>query len=210
MTLAAALATIVLAGLLAATPRSRRRLRAGLKLTASTGFLVTAIAAGAFDSGYGRWVFVALALGWVGDAALLSGRTTWFLIGLGAFLLAHLAYVGAMSTQRLALAGGAVAAAAMAIVATAILRWLLPHVRGAMRGPVLAYVGVISVMVVACAAAAAGVGPVEVLPAAVAFAASDVFVARDRFVSPGPENGRIGLPLYYTAQVVFALSIGAV
>lgn len=210
MTAAAALATLVLAGLLAATPRSRRGVRAGLKLSASSGFLATALAAGALDSGYGRWVLGALALGWIGDAALLSARTTWFLAGLTAFLLGHLAYVAAMATQRPSLAGGAVAALAMAAAAALILRRLLPAVPGPMRGPVVAYAGVISSMVVACAAAAAGVGPAEVLPAAVAFAASDVFVARDRFVSPAPENGRIGLPLYYAAQVVFALSVGAV
>lgn len=209
MTASAALVTAVLALGLAATPRTRRRLRAALKMAASTGFVVTALSAGAVDTAYGRWVLVALSLGWIGDAALLSGRSRWFLTGLAVFGGSHLAYVGAMATQPMSIPGGVVAAAVMAVTAAAILRWLMPHVGGAMRTPVLAYVAVISAMVVACGAAAAGGGPHEVLPAGAAFAASDVFVARDRFVAPGPENGRLGLPLYYAAQIVFALSVGA-
>jgi uncharacterized membrane protein YhhN len=207
MTVAAVSITAVLAGLLAATPAGRRSRRAILKLSASTGFVAVAVSAGAPDTAYGRWVLVALALGWIGDAALLSGQTRWFLTGLVAFLLAHLGYVAAMATQSLSSAGGLVGAGLMVPTAVAIGWWLLPHVRRAMKGPVVAYIGAISVMVVACAAAAAGLGPPEVLPGAVTFAASDIFVARHRFVSPGPENARIGLPLYYAAQIVFALSV---
>jgi hypothetical protein len=47
-----------------------------------------------------------------------------------------------------------------------------------------------------------------VMTAAVAFYLSDVSVARDRFVAPGFGNRIWGLPLYYGAQVLFALSTG--
>lgn len=36
------------------------------------------------------------------------------------------------------------------------------------------------------------------------FAASDIFVARDRFAAPGWRNRAAGLPLYYGAQLVLA------
>ena len=209
MTAAAALATAVLASLLSAAPVRLHRTRAALKVAASTSFVVTAVSAGAPDTAYGRWVLLALGLGWIGDTALLSRRSAWFLVGLGAFLMAHLAYVAAMASVPLALTGGLVALVVMGSVAIAVGRWLVPHVRGRMRAPVIAYVVVITAMVVACAAASAGLGLTEVLPAAVAFAISDVFVARDRFVDPNPWNARIGLPLYYAAQIVFALSVGA-
>ena len=42
---------------------------------------------------------------------------------------------------------------------------------------------------------------------AVLFYVSDIFVARDRFVTPSPLNQRIGLPLYYAAQIALAFSI---
>jgi len=41
-----------------------------------------------------------------------------------------------------------------------------------------------------------------------AFAASDISVARDRFVAPAFINRAWGLPLYYVAQISFALSVG--
>jgi uncharacterized membrane protein YhhN len=40
------------------------------------------------------------------------------------------------------------------------------------------------------------------------FAASDVFVARNRFVGAGFTNQLVGLPLYYAGQFVIAFSIG--
>jgi hypothetical protein len=97
-----------------------------------------------------------------------------------------------------------------------------------MRGPVLAYIAVITGMVAAAAGAVAGAGPAlpataaltaggptarwvwqtAVMAAAVAFYLSDVSVARDRFVAPGFGNRIWGLPLYYAAQLLFALSTG--
>jgi hypothetical protein len=52
------------------------------------------------------------------------------------------------------------------------------------------------------------VWPTAVMAAAVAFYLSDVSVARDRFVAPGFDNRIWGLPLYYGAQLLFALSTG--
>ena len=46
----------------------------------------------------------------------------------------------------------------------------------------------------------------QLVIAAVMFAVSDIFVARDRFVSPSVVNRLWGLPLYYAAQLIFALS----
>ena len=81
-------------------------------------------------------------------------------------------------------------------------RWLAPHVEAAMRAPVVAYIGVIAIMV-ACA-----VGTLRALPiaGAVAFFVSDLAVARDRFIAPGFDNRAWGLPLYYAAVTLLALS----
>jgi uncharacterized membrane protein YhhN len=54
---------------------------------------------------------------------------------------------------------------------------------------------------------AQGVDRPEVRLGAVLFAASDLFVARDRFVRPGLANRALGLPLYYAAQVLLALAV---
>jgi uncharacterized membrane protein YhhN len=61
---------------------------------------------------------------------------------------------------------------------------------------------------------AAAIGTVAVVPDArivlgsVAFFLSDIAVARNRFVAPGSVNRSVGLPLYYTGQVLLALSVG--
>jgi uncharacterized membrane protein YhhN len=182
--------------------------RGWVKGAASAAFVGAALAAGAAGSPYGRWVLAALCLGWVGDVALVSGRRIWFLIGLGAFLVSHLTYIGAFSTAQPRPLVALAAAAALLVPAALVSRWLWPQLDGDMRGPVLAYLAVITAMVAAAAGAVAGQAPVAVAPAAAAFYLSDVSVARDRFVAPGFANRIWGLPLYYGAQVVFALSVG--
>ena len=47
------------------------------------------------------------------------------------------------------------------------------------------------------------------LVAALLFYLSDLAVARERFVAPGRTNRLWGLPTYYVAQILFALSIGS-
>jgi len=198
------------------------------KGAASVAFIGTALAAGATDSSYGRWVLAALCLGWAGDVALELGSRTWFLAGLGAFLLCQLTYVGAFATVQPSVLVAVVVAVGLLVPAALVARWLWPHLEGDMRGPVLAYIAVISAMVATAAGATAGVGPATpavavltqgeplpgwvwdaaVIAAAAAFYVSDLFVARDRFVTRGFLNRLLGLPLYYGAQVVLALSVG--
>jgi uncharacterized membrane protein YhhN len=75
-----------------------------------------------------------------------------------------------------------------------------------MRMPVQAYFAVIATMTaLACAVTVAGATPLVAL-GAIAFTVSDISVARDRFVQRGFFNRVWGLPLYYFAQVLLALS----
>ena len=178
------------------------------KAAASAAFIGTALAAGVADSAYGRWILAGLCLGALGDVLLeLAGRR-WFLIGLVAFLFTQLTYVGAFATVHPHALVAVIVAAGLLVPAALVARWLWPHLGRDMRGPVLAYIVVITAMVAAAAGAVAGEGPVAAAPAAAAFYLSDLFVARDRFVAPGFINRIWGLPLYYGAQVLFALSVG--
>ncbi len=197
-------------GALLPLERSRHRRRGWVKAAASTGFVATAIAAGAWDSAYGRWVLMALGLGWIGDVALVSAQRTWFLTGLVAFLASHVVYVVAFGVLDIDVVAAIAVGTALAIPATAVAAWLWPRVPEDMRVPVLAYIVVISAMVAAASGAAVAGAPELVVPAAVAFYVSDLFVARDRFVAPGFANRLIGLPLYYAAQLLFAVSTGLI
>ena len=76
-----------------------------------------------------------------------------------------------------------------------------------MKTPVSTYLAVISLMV-ALGAGAFGADRMPILLAApIAFYLSDLAVARDRFVQRSFVNRVWGLPLYYTAQLLFAVSV---
>ena len=210
MTVACALAGVTGALLIALLVLEKRQapLRVWVKGAASAAFIGTALAAGAAGSAYGGWVLAGLCLGALGDVSLELPHRRWFLIGLAAFLFGHLAYIGAFCAVEPGPLVAVAVAAGLLLPAGLVARWLWPHLDAAMRGPVLIYIGVITAMVAAASGAVAGEGPVALAPAAAAFYVSDLFVARDRFVTRGFLNRLLGLPLYYGAQVVLALSVG--
>lgn len=181
-------------------------LRFVAKPLASVCFLVTALAAGAFDSGYGTWVFIALVLSAIGDVALLGSTSSSFLAGLLSFLLGHVAYVIAFGVRGLDATWTLVGAVALVAPYIVVLRWLLPHA-GRMRGPVALYALVISAMVATAAGTMGWDADARILVAAVAFYVSDLAVARHQFVAPEPSNRLWGLPLYYGAQFLFAWTV---
>ena len=76
-----------------------------------------------------------------------------------------------------------------------------------MRGPVLAYVAVISSMVLLAAGTVGADARPAILIGAVAFYVSDLAVARHRFVAKTFWNKTWGLPLYYGAQLVLASTV---
>lgn len=178
-----------------------------LKMLASTGFVWVALSVGALGSHYGRGVLIALVLSWIGDLLLTYPARAAFVGGLVSFLLGHVTYSIAFGILGVNPAVAAIVALALTVVGWFIWRWLAPHVDD-MRGPVVAYTVVISVMVV-MAAGAFGAGATAVIPiGAVLFYVSDIAVARNRFVAPGVLNRVVGLPLYYLAQVLLASTAG--
>jgi uncharacterized membrane protein YhhN len=211
----------VLAGLLVAERRDRADLRRKAKPLASAAFLVVAIAC-APTRAYGligfagpsRWIALGLVLGAVGDILLMYPGDRAFLGGLVAFLGGHVAYVVAFAGEvpvrlwpdaPLSLIIPPIVAAAIALA------WLWRHL-GKMRVPVIAYVVVITAMVIGALVCAWGAHAPPLRPqvaaaGALLFFASDLSVARDRFVREGFVNRAWGLPAYYAGQLLFAWSI---
>jgi uncharacterized membrane protein YhhN len=210
MTLSIAITLAALGALLYSEWRGSR---AGVWLAkplASTGFLLAALAAGALSSAYGRTVLVALALGWLGDVLLIPKQSRRaFVAGLGSFLLGHLAYAVAFLVRGVDPEAAAVAALLVAVPSLAVGRWLWPFVPDRMRVPVAAYVGVISLMVVFALGVATFRAHTAIALGALAFYASDLAVARQRFVAESLANKLWGLPLYYGAQLLLASTAGA-
>lgn len=178
------------------------------KPIASLAFIAAGIDRGALDSTYGTILFVGLILAAFGDVFLLGSTRRSFLAGLISFLLGHVAYVVAfltLGTDILWLAGGFFLVVGLA---TVILRWLRPHLDAEMNSPVLAYVAVISLMVVAATGAVGDGATSWILAGAIGFFASDLAVARNQFVTESVANRAWGLPLYYASQFVLAWTVG--
>lgn len=181
-----------------------RLVRIAAKTIASLAFINVGVLAGA-GTDFARWVWIGLVLGAVGDVALLGKGDRPFLVGLGAFLLGHLAYVVAAGTV-VAPSAWLDAAGALAVVPTivgaAALAWLWPRL-GPMKLPVIAYVVTIILMVIGAVATRHD----PFMLGAVLFFASDLAVARDKFVAAGFVNRAWGLPCYYAGQLLIAWSL---
>jgi uncharacterized membrane protein YhhN len=186
--------------------------RAGVwlaKPAAAVCFVAAALAFGALDSSYGRVLLAGLVLSLCGDVLLIPhARPRVFQAGVAAFGLAHVAYAVAFGL-RFASAGLALlCAVAAGLVLWRVFRWLRPHLPAAMVAPVYAYMAVISVMLVTAAGAAPS--SLWIFVGAAMFYASDLAVARGRFVSSGFVNQAWGLPLYFAAQLVLASTLRSV
>jgi len=178
------------------------------KPIAALAFIAAALLWGAAESLYGLWILAGLVFGALGDVLLIPrGTGRVFLGGMLSFALGHLFYaIGFLSLPQSA-PGLAIAVLTMSAFSAVVLRWLLPHVEPSFKGPVMAYVLIISGMVVTAVGASTGGAHVLIAVAAIGFAGSDLAVARHRFVRPGFINRAWGLPLYFLSQFGIAATI---
>lgn len=154
-----------------------------------------------------------LVFGAGGDVALMSKARKWFLAGLVSFLLGHIAYLVAfarLTTTTNWMTGWSLLPVAVVLV---VLKYLWRHL-GAMRVPVIAYMIAIVLMVMAAIAVAlAQEPPLEpasvrfVVVGAVLFFASDIAVAKARFIEARFIDRLWGLPCYYAGQLCIAWSL---
>lgn len=163
---------------------------------ASMALSLALAAAGHTDVRERRWLMPALLFSAVGDWALaLPWWAPSFVVGLGAFLSAHVCYVGALLPLRARpSAPRLVAVVAMGVVAVAQLAWFWPRL-GPQRLalPVTLYILVLTAMV--CAALLARLPTRWAAVGAVCFAASDSMIAIGRFVLG---NEALAVPVWWS------------
>ncbi|KAL6780160.1 hypothetical protein ACKKBF_B14220 [Auxenochlorella protothecoides x Auxenochlorella symbiontica] len=206
----ALLTTLACTALVVCEAHPRRRGVALAKTLSSTGFLLVSLAGWAGARGaqrlrYARCVLAAQCLSWLGDALLITGAPGPFLAGLVAFLLGHACYALAFLAQGSHLPSAAAVGVPVAAAVAGAWAYLAPHLPPDMVLPVAAYLAVISGMVISAGAAVhASSRPHPLLLGATLFFVSDLAVARERFVSRAFLNQAIGLPMYYTAQLLLA------
>ena len=195
------------AALVAALLLGQAGIAAAAKLVASTAFVAMAVSAGALASRFGALILAGLVLSWFGDAFLVGQARHWFLLGLGSFLLAHLAYAAAFASAGIERRWALGAALPVAVIAGGVLLWLQPYLPQELVWPVRVYTAVISLMVVtAFGTLGAGATPL-IVSGACLFYLSDLSVAALRFTEPAFPTYVFGLPLYYAAQICLAFSI---
>ena len=208
-------AAVLLLGLLLA---ERRESLKGILLTKpflSGLFIVAALLQPPGAGPYYYLILTGLVFCFAGDICLaFFFNPKVFTAGLAVFLTGHIFYVLAFFITAGINAGTGVSLAAMLILSSFIFTRLRPHL-GTMLGPVIAYITIISFMVVGAASLmvrhdlglqARGL----VLAGALLFYVSDLFVARHRFVKKDIINRYAGLPLYYAAQFMLAFSAGMI
>ena len=158
------------------------------------------LAAMLVDSAYGVWVLGALAACAVGDVLLLrKGTDGAFVAGMAAFGLGHILYIAAFVSLGLDTRVGV--AVGVVIAWVAVVRPALAEAPPDVRLPASAYAAIIIAMV-----AAAYLSGTWLIWPALAFAASDVVVARNRFGEAQAWHPLLITPLYFGAQFAFALS----
>jgi len=194
-----------LAGLLRAVRVGDREAEVVSKTAASLTFVVLGAVAWQRGDPVATWLVVGLALCAVGDVLLIWERS--FDLGLAGFLLGHVAYIAAFRTALPVLEWTRWLLVPVALASVGAAAWLWPHL-GRRRLPVGAYVLVITLMVWGALAAVVGGALGRMIAVgAVLFYLSDLTVARDRFVRSDFVNRAVGLPMYYAAQILIALSV---
>jgi len=194
--------------LLVGETRGPTWLKVTAKPIASAGFLWLGWVA-ATQADIAPWLMAALVLCAIGDVCLLSKARPLFLAGLVSFLLGHVGYVLVFAKHGLAPVPGALALGALLPVAVVVGRWLWPHLPRKMRIPVVAYITIITAMTAAAVGAAVPAGKWMWIVGAVLFFISDLFVARNRFIAEQSVNRIVGLPLYYTGQLILSATLAA-
>ena len=197
-----------LVSLLRAIRAGDRALEVVSKTAASLCFVVLGAVRWTAGDAVGSWLLAGLVLCMVGDVLLL-GSDRSFDLGLAAFLLGHLAYVGGFRAALPLADWPVLMAVPLAVAGIAVGAWLWPRL--GRRGPSVAlYIAVISLMVWGGVSTSfSRVLPWTAAGGAVLFYLSDLAVARQRFVRPDFVNRAVGLPLYYAGQLLIAITIGS-
>ena len=212
LTIVLVAALVLLVGLIRAEKGGRAGRILVFKAPLSLLFIVTWTLSPARNSQFADMILIALWLCLAGDVLLAFGSQRTFLLGLVSFLLGHAVYAAAFFTAGTSSGWMGMMVIGLLAAGLGIWQWLRPYLDG-MQGPVLAYIVVISVMVSGAAslsgtAAIPMAARISIFSGAVLFYLSDICVARERFVVSAHINRLAGLPLYYAAQFLLAVSAG--
>ncbi len=165
------------------------------------------------DSGMSRPVLAAIVFSWLGDVALLFQKfePIYFVLGLGSFLIAHIAYILAYDQHKSDQSGEVLQgvqkfrfAFPIVLAGTGLITILYPHL-GELKIPVIIYSFVLMVMVIK-ALFRFGYTHLKsfwlIFMGAILFMISDSLIAIDKFLSGFDASGMAIMSTYMTAQLL--------
>ncbi len=177
------------------------------KMIAATCFIWIAVTPELNASSFAKCVLLGLLFSWLGDLFLLSSKSRFFQFGILAFLIGHMAYASAFLLSDPRWMTTAWPLFSIPLLTWAAWAWLGRHVEGIYRWLVPVYLVAISTMLVVAFKYSLDSGAWVFVVAALCFAVSDLFVAKERFIKSSFSNALFGIPLYFIAQLLFALGI---
>ena len=189
-----------------AVVRDDDRMRWVTKPGALVALIGAAIALVPFDGTVRVWMVAGLVLSLGGDVfLLLRNEKVGFPLGLVSFLLGHIAYVIGMAqayeSGALLAVGVVLVLVAMAVVGRQVVGAVHRGEHPELTGPVIAYMVVISAMVVA----AFGTASPWAIVGALLFYVSDATLATNRFVRPLPQGHLAVMTTYHLGQLGLVL-----
>lgn len=196
-----------------------RRLEFVCKPATTIGLLAVALTLDPADPTTRAWFVVALVFSLGGDVFLMMGGDAepeteagadadrWFILGLGSFLIGHVAYIVGLVTAGIEagalLVGVVVVLAAMAVVGRRVITAVRTGDEPALAVPVAAYMTVISVMV----ACAIGTTSALAIVGAGLFYVSDALIGWNKFVKLYAWGSVAIMVTYHLAQAGLVLSL---
>jgi alkenylglycerophosphocholine hydrolase len=159
---------------------------------------------------FSRWIAAGILFSLVGDVALLFAANRAFMVGLAAFLVAHVLYTIAFVSKARLTGSGSLYAACVALATG----WLLLRVwagAAGMRAPVAVYAAAIATMAVSAFATLSG-GALPLVAAcfaaagAMLFFISDSTLALAKFRRPIRHSALVTLGVYWLGQLGIAIA----
>jgi uncharacterized membrane protein YhhN len=149
------------------------------------------------------WLFAALLLSLLGDVALMW-PARWFLVGLFAFLLAHIAYI-VLFTQSQQLTWHWLA---VPLIAFALLYWtLLARYKPRLMPAIVVYTAALLLMVFSGAQLAFARHSMMLLAGLLLFAFSDAVLGWNKFAYPIARAQTLILGSYFAAQTLIVMAL---
>lgn len=207
MTLGASIFLIVAAAFAIGNWYARAGDRRGLEYVCKpatiAALILVAVTLDPVHSGVRTLFVVALVLSLAGDVFLMLPSDA-FIAGLGAFFFAHVVYAAGLNLHSAGNWWWALPVVAVtALVGVRLIGGVIASNQRALIGPVVAYVGVIAVMV----ASALASGNWVAAAGALAFMGSDALIGETRFVRPYPWAPVTIMVTYHLGQAGLVLSL---